>query len=115
MYVVYGCTSFSEILSNSAISIVGSAVGGIGNGFNGARQVDNVSRNRTVFKTIDYNFFFQELKINLFVTRIAKIIILKRIKLHAKVVWLLYIDIAYSNYFSSDFLFFKAQNLQIFF
>jgi len=65
MYVVYGCTSFSEVLSNSAISIVDSVVGGIGNGFNGARHVDNVSRNRILcivylesFKTIDYNFFF---------------------------------------------------------
>lgn len=65
MYVVYGCTSLSEVLSNSATSIVGSTVGGIGNGFNGARQVDNVSRNRIVsivylesFRTIDYIFLF---------------------------------------------------------
>lgn len=40
---MYGWTSFSEVLSNSAISRVGSDIGGNGNGFKAAKDVDNVS------------------------------------------------------------------------
>ena len=36
MNTVYGWKSFSELPSNSTISIVGTFAGGIGNGFNGA-------------------------------------------------------------------------------
>lgn len=40
---MYGWTSFSEVLSNSAISRVASDTGGNGNGFKAAKDVDNVS------------------------------------------------------------------------
>jgi len=85
MYVVYGCTSFSEVPSNSAISIVDSVVGGIGNGFNGARHVDNVSRNRILcivylesFRTIDYNFFFL---MRIFMKIIKSILFIRRLRI----------------------------------
>lgn len=88
MYVVYGCTSLSEVLSNSATSIVGSIVGGIGNGFNGARQVDNVSRNHILYR-IRTNLSF-ETDYNFIIMRLLKTVLLIKNSLN-------YLELGYKN------------------